>query len=388
MEENKRAADATPKKTFKDSEIIDNNQVANNPITALEAEFESVVNSPNIGMLTIRTANQTITDAINAPDPVELYHGLLYEGEVGCFFADSNLGKSFFAVQMGEHIAWNGRKVLYLDCELTEKQFQIRYTNKETGEPHIFPDTFYRAELNSDAIDTEDYETSIIADIEKAARRLGVKVVIVDNLTYLCNDSEQGANAGTFMKRLCNLKKQYGLTLLIIAHTPKRDASRPITKNDLAGSRKLFNFFDTIFAIGESALDNSMRYLKQVKVRAGEFLYDSDNVAVYELSNEKGYVRFELQRFSSEAEHLRVREESEDMQMIRNVMELAAQGKSTRQISKELGLSKSKVGRIVKNNRDSVPHCPTVPQTQPNGTMGQRDTITIKKADYVQSTLL
>ena len=84
MEENKRAADATPIKTFKDSEIIDNNQLASNPITALEAEFESVVNSPNIGMLTIRTANQTITDAINAPDPVELYHGLLYEGEVGC----------------------------------------------------------------------------------------------------------------------------------------------------------------------------------------------------------------------------------------------------------------------------------------------------------------
>ena len=29
---------------------------------------------------------------------------------------------------------------LYVDCELSDKQFQLRYTDKESGQRHIFPD--------------------------------------------------------------------------------------------------------------------------------------------------------------------------------------------------------------------------------------------------------
>ena len=35
-----------------------------------------------IGMLTIKTANQTVEDAAMRPDPDQLYHELWYEGEV------------------------------------------------------------------------------------------------------------------------------------------------------------------------------------------------------------------------------------------------------------------------------------------------------------------
>ena len=37
-----------------------------------------------------------------------------------------------------------------------------------------------------------------------------------------------------------NLKKQYGWSLLIIAHIPRRSLTSPITQNDLAGSKKLY----------------------------------------------------------------------------------------------------------------------------------------------------
>ncbi len=53
---------------------------------------------------------------------MELWH----EGEVCCLFADSNLGKSIFAVQMADEIA-RDQNVLYVDCELSDKQFQLRY---------------------------------------------------------------------------------------------------------------------------------------------------------------------------------------------------------------------------------------------------------------------
>lgn len=80
-------------------------------INAITSEIDNAFSSEkavDIGMLTIKSANQTVVDAARRPDPRELYHELWYEGEVCCLFADSNLGKSIFAVQMADentHIA-------------------------------------------------------------------------------------------------------------------------------------------------------------------------------------------------------------------------------------------------------------------------------------------
>ena len=245
-----------------------------NPLEAIRSEFETIPDTTDIGMLSIKSANRTLEDAARRPDPEQLYLELWYEGEVCCLFADSNLGKSIFAVQMADTISQT-RRVLYVDCELSDKQFQLRYTDKETGQRHLFPDNLFRAEINPCAIGVERYEENIIKDIEMAAIRTATDVIIIDNLTYLCNSSDKGVDAGLFMMNLMNLKKKYGWSLLIIAHTPKRSLMSPITQNDLAGSKKLYNFFDSVFAIGQSAKDNCLRYVKQVKVRAGAFKYDS-----------------------------------------------------------------------------------------------------------------
>ena len=58
------------------------------------------------------------------------------------------------------------------------------------------------------------------------------------------------------------------------------DDETEITQNDLAGSKKLYNFFDSVFAIGKSAKNSSVRYIKQLKVRYGNYTYDADNVIV------------------------------------------------------------------------------------------------------------
>ena len=87
------------------------------------------------------------------------------------------------------------------------------------------------------------------------------------------------------MKRLKELKIKHNLSILALAHTPKRNLIYPITKNDLAGSKHLSNFADSIFAIGESCKDKSLRYLKQLKARATEVIYDSENIIVSEISH-------------------------------------------------------------------------------------------------------
>ena len=342
----------------------------NDPITAIIAELESSQETDNIGMFTIRTANRTIAEAAMRPNPRQLYQELWYEGEVCCLFSDSNLGKSIYAVQMADTIA-TLHPVLLVDCELTDKQFQMRYTDIDTGVMHIFPELLYRAEINPNTLDVKDYETKIFHHIEAAAQHMKCNIIIIDNLTYLCNSSDKGVDAGLFMMKLMNLKKKYGWSLLIIAHTPKRSLMSPITQNDLAGSKKLYNFFDSVFAIGKSAKDSRLRYVKQLKVRAGEFRYDSSNVIVYEIEKTDGFVHFEFKEFSTEKEHLKERTEKEITSTHRNVHELKSQGKSTREIAAYLGLSKSKVDRLIHTPLPSVPICPTVPA---DGTLGTNGT--------------
>lgn len=160
-----------------------------------------------------------------------------------------------------------------------------------------------------------------------------------------------GVDAGLFMMKLMNLKKRYGWSLLIIAHTPKRSLTSPITQNDLAGSKKLYNFFDSVFAIGKSAKDNRLRYVKQLKVRAGEYRYDSDNVIVYEIEKTDGYVHFAFKEFASEYSHLKEQSEQENNTMESNVKELLEQGRSYREIAAALGISKSLVGKIVSKSK-------------------------------------
>ena len=341
----------------------------NDPITAIIAELESSQETDNIGMFTIRTANRTIAEAAMRPNPRQLYQELWYEGEVCCLFSDSNLGKSIYAVQMADTIA-TLRPVLLVDCELTDKQFQMRYTDIDTGVMHIFPELLYRAEINPNTLDVKDYETKIFHHIEAAAQHMKCNIIIIDNLTYLCNSSDKGVDAGLFMMKLMNLKKKYGWSLLIIAHTPKRSLMSPITQNDLAGSKKLYNFFDSVFAIGKSAKDSRLRYVKQLKVRAGEFRYDSSNVIVYEIEKTDGFVHFEFKEFSTEKEHLKERTEKEITSTHRNVHELKSQGKSTREIAAYLGLSKSKVDRLIHTPLPCVPTCPTVPTDGTPGTNG------------------
>ena len=344
--------------------------MATDPVQAITQAIESGEHTEQVDMLTIKPANKALEDASTRPNPDELFHSLWFEGEVGCLFADSNLGKSIFAVQIAEYLAAE-RPVLYLDCELSEKQFQLRYTDRDTGLLHQFPERFYRAEINPAAIQPKDYEARILKSIEEAMLRTGCKTGIVDNIGYLCSNTDKGVDAAQFMMNLLALKRQYGWSLLIIAHTPKRSLSSPITQNDLAGSKRLFNYFDSVMAIGQSAKDDRLRYVKQLKIRSGEQEFGGNNVLVYEISHEGGFVHFQFLEFGIEAEHLRDRTDEAREVERNNIAELKGQGKSVRQIAAILGISKSKVDRIIKELPSPVPSTDTAGQAGQSGQVGQ-----------------
>ncbi|MBO7144608.1 MAG: AAA family ATPase [Salinivirgaceae bacterium] len=302
-----------------------------------------------IGMLELKTANKTIEEAKLKPDPVRLWDTLWYEGELCCLYADSNVGKSIYAIQIATQIAKN-QKVLYFDFELSDKQFQLRYTD-EDGKSFKFPENLFRVSLSKERIDYNDFENSLIANIEQVALQVDAKILIIDNITYLCCESEKGGLAGRLMMRLVELKKKYNFSILVLAHTPKRDMTKPITQNHLAGSKKLFNFFDSSFVVAFSAKNKNLRYIKQLKVRDGEFNLDSDNIMVCAIEKRNSLLQFVPLGFSSEREHLVARQELGDKEVNEKIKQYSSEGYTQREIADLVGVSPSTVNRRL--NQDS-----------------------------------
>ena len=316
-----------------------------NPLGAIEAEAEKARRAPDkVGIMAIKSANDWVDDGLAAPDPKMYFHGLIVEHECTVVIASSNSGKSIFCTQLAEAVA-REEKVLYIDCELSTKQFQMRYVEKDTNIIHRFPDNLLRAELRPDDIVDTGLEQAILDSMAEAAEKKGIRHIFVDNITFLLNDSEKGESAGAFMKKILYLKRLYGLTLVIVGHSPKREPRTPMTQNDLAGSAKLMNFFDAGIAIGRSAQDNLLRYVKQVKVRTGAFQYDSDNVILYRLQQVQGYTQFVFQDYVKEADHLRPKNEFTEAEDLQELIDLEAQQKTVRQMADITGFPPTTVHR-------------------------------------------
>jgi archaellum biogenesis ATPase FlaH len=316
----------------------------------------------NKGLFTVREANRWLEQAATRPIPNMLFGEFWFEGELCILYASSNLGKSILAVQIGNSISrgepisrfkleTTKQLILYFDFELSDKQFQNRYS-LNYSEDYDFDKNFIRVEINPEAVipDNQTFEDFLNHSLERSVTETGAKVLIIDNLTYLKNQTEQAKDALPLMKHLKALKSKYGLSILALAHTPKRDLSKPITQNDLQGSMMLMNFCDSSFVLGSSYIDKNVRYLKQIKQRNTEQLYGADNVCVCQLEKPYNFLQFDFIKFGIEAEHLKQHTEKDTEQQIQQVIELRQKGRSFREIGAELGISQTTAKRIVDKN--------------------------------------
>lgn len=300
------------------------------------------------GVLEVKPANEWISEAATTPEPKKLWREFIFEGEVTCLFADSNTGKSILATQIATDIAVRGKKTIYLDFEMSPKQLERRYTDSDTGQHYRFPDNLMRAQIKLDPERGLDIERDVLPDLRDFALTTKCDMLIIDNLTWLTSTAEHAEAASLLMKELISIKREHNMTILVLAHTPKRPAGSKISQNDLAGSKQLMNFFDAAFAIGKSAQDESMRYIKQIKSRSSSIVYGEDNVYVCELIKENGFLHFSEVGYANEYEHLQESKSKDRAQQVRNVVSLASAGKSNREIAAELKIGKSSVQRILK----------------------------------------
>lgn len=325
-------------------------------IDPIRAITDAVEKPQHKGILTVETAAESVNIALGEPDPVDLYYGLICQGEATAFYGESGSGKTIFAVQMAIKMAQDFR-VLYADFELSRKQFQKRYAKKEvdpvTGKETVtkfpFPPNLFRCFFNHDDDTDEDSytEESILAAIEQTALDCKAEIVFIDNLTYLCAAAEDTKEAAKLMKKLVRLKRKYGWTLIVLTHSPKRDNSLPLTQDSMSGSKKLANLFDSVVALGKSAKDNDIRYIKQCKVRSSAEYYTADNVAVYRIEDDNSFLHFKYLSTGVEADYLKEKKDNALSESVYQVLELKSKNYSEQKIANELSLSKSKVHRTI-----------------------------------------
>ena len=313
------------------------------------------------GCLIVKTANAWIEEAKLRPIPKMLFGEFWYEGEVSVLFADTNVGKSILAVQIGDSISKGKhiegfklevkpKKIAYLDFELSDKQFEKRYS-ENYGNHYVFHRNFFRAEIDPESDlpkEFESVEDYLNHSFSSVIEDSGAEVLIIDNITFLKSDNERAKDALVIMKHLKKISRAYGVSILVLAHTPKRNASNPLTKNDLAGSKMLMNFCDSAFAIGESASEPEIRYLKQIKQRNTEKIYHGNNVVMTRITQPTNFLKFEFIGFGNETEHLKKIEMNDMEDRDAMIQELKEKGLPNTEIAKELRVSEGTIRNRLK----------------------------------------
>lgn len=258
-------------------------------------------------MVTIQSKSDLFGNEENKKKAREVFGKFLYEGELSILFGGSGTGKSILANDIAFFAGGGGHDwgdiecpnipSLYIDLEMSTRQFASRYA---TAEEYI-PNTYRRAMIDTSEMDDED----ILPEVKKLITAMQAeadapKLIIIDNIT---NGFGSIMNANK-MKKLVfefkKLKEKFGLTILLIAHCPKLRPWSPLTLDSLGGSKMIANFIDSAFAIGQSRCGKPYKYIKQVKTRESHALPDVMSV---KLTNDP-FLHYQFLGYNGELAHL------------------------------------------------------------------------------------
>lgn len=322
-------------------------------------------------MLLIEEMNDVYEYSEAAEKGGDLFGSLWRKNELAVMFGETGSGKSILATQIAQAIACGSstlpflsshspQKVLYLDLELTNDKFAERYYQiprraGEISKGYKFNKGLFRGRVDEDELDLPpdmNYRSYVMRSIWQAVITTKTKVLIIDNISFFDTTFVSPGHAQGLMKRLNQLKTELGVSILLLAHTPKRKPDSPLTLNDVQGSKFLSYFTDSIFGVGIGK-NEQIRYLKQIKSRYDRVRYDSSNVLIYELEKKRikpnsvvPPLAFWYLENGSENELLSQNRYRRNVEK-EMVKQLHSLGKTQREIAVELNTSASTVNRIL-----------------------------------------
>lgn len=223
-----------------------------------------------------------------------LYGGLPFGG-VTILTAREGNGKSTLASQLLVRAIAQGFKCFSYSGELTNEifvswmGFQVAgpshimvKTNRFNDEEYLLSDRnfeliseWYRGKLwlyDANDVDKGDETGSLLKLIEETIMRLGVQVILADNLMTAINMEDFAGDENTkqteFMRGLVAIAIRYNVLIILVAHRRKNANSEYDVNAEVAGSSNLANLAQIVLSYGKSKdIPEDKRLLKLSKNR-------------------------------------------------------------------------------------------------------------------------
>jgi hypothetical protein len=299
--------------------------------------------SPELPYMNIPAGN-AVDIGLMLHDSPDLWRGLWHEGEMACLFADTNLGKSILAVQMGNDVAHRfKRNVLYFDFEHSIAQFARRYSVNR--KPFKFSPYFRRVNLR-EIYGPAPFGKEVVDGIERMVVDNRAAAIVIDNLTSVIGDVSNPRLVRRFIEQIAVIKARYDLSILIVTHSKRHNAFAPLGVNHLACAPILSAFCDSIFAIGRSTVNPQAHYIKQIKSRTTEFRHGADSVIQASIGWHDYGLTFAI---GDEAKESILIDRISPIlwRQLQSAQAMSKSGVPIRQIAGTLGISKSSVHRLL-----------------------------------------
>lgn len=233
--------------------------------------------------LVVEPVNTVLKRGRSTAQPRSLCGSIWQEGEILLLFGDGGVGKTFFALALCEALA-KGEPfldletpgaplpVIYFDFEMSDQAWARRFGIRDV------PDNFLRGAIQWAKL--EDGEDMVKLMKEKV-EATGSKVVVVDNVSTLESDTNDGKVMTRLMRSLIQFRDELNVSLLVLAHTKKiPDPKTELTADLLTGSKRQQNFADSVVGMRASRISSRPDpvYLKHCKARNVEIEFGGDRV--------------------------------------------------------------------------------------------------------------
>ena len=295
----------------------------------------------------------------STPPPVDLWHGLWYQGEMACLFGEPNVGKTILAMRIASEIVARGESVLYFDFENAEHQLLPRFAEHDPDQPNapkfnILTPNYFNHDLPKSNRD-------LLPFILKRAVDMGVNVLIIDDITHLFGTGDPG-DVRFVLNTMRTWVKQHRLSILVLAHARRRKPLQPITLEHIAGSYECAYSFDSVFSLNRANRHyrrdlGISAYIKHHKSRMGEVIYDDENVITASLRFDDATQSLTLCDFmtgANERQLLRDFGYRTRQEILEAVIQYRQKSFTICEIADHVGISKSQVGRLLKEHYDNL----------------------------------